>query len=136
VPEKPQDTDGPVPDSLRAELEAWLGTHDHRLIFSTKKGRAFRRSCEVIQNILVRVRTAAEIPDLTFRMCRTAFSTLFEGNIRDAQEILGHYSEEFTRKYYQKAIPERAAAAVNDLDRRLKVVEIRKKTDEDLEKVG
>ena len=76
--------------------------------------------------MLKRAREAAGIPDLTFRMCRTTFSTLFEGNIKDAQVILGHHSEEFTRKRYQKAITERAAAAVKDLEQRLrqKVVEM------------
>jgi integrase len=60
-------------------------------------------------------------------MCRTTFATLFEGDLRDAQEILGHHSEAFTLRVYRKPIAERQRRAVEDLDARLKVVEIKRK---------
>ena len=44
-------------------------------------------------------RTAANIPDLTFRMCRTTFATLFEGDIKDAQEMVGHHSQRLLSKF-------------------------------------
>jgi integrase len=44
------------------------------------------------------------VPHLTFRHCRTTFATLYEGDPRDRQAILGHHSEEFTRRVYQKPI--------------------------------
>jgi integrase len=117
----------PIPESLHAELVEWLGTHENRLMFPSVTGKIYRRASKTVNEILPRARAATGIKDLTFRMCRTTFATLFDGNIRDAQEILGHHSEEFTRKHYQKAISERAAAAVDDLDRKLKVIEMPKK---------
>ena len=77
--------------------------------------------------IVERARTAAQIPDLTFRMCRTTFATLFEGDIRDAQAILGHHSPAFPLPVYRKPISARSQTAVEDLDRRLKVVPIKKR---------
>ena len=35
---------------------------------------------------------------------RTTFATLYEGDPRDRQAILGRHSEEFTRRIYQKPI--------------------------------
>ena len=70
-------------------------------------------------------RPVAKIPDLTFRMCRTTFATLFEGDIRDAQEILGHHSPGFTLAVYRKPIAARQQGAVDAMDQRLRnVVEI------------
>jgi integrase len=71
-------------------------------------------------------RKAAQIPDLTFRMCRTTFATLFEGDIRDAQAMLGHHSPAFTLKVYRKPVTARQQSAVEELDRRLKVIPIKK----------
>ena len=49
---------------------------------------------------------------MTFRHCRTTFATLFEGDPRDRQAILGHHSEELTRREYQKPIAARQKASV------------------------
>jgi integrase len=118
----------PIPPSLRAELEEWLTTHDWSLVFPSLRGKVYHRQAQAIEDLLKRGRDAAGIPDLTFRMCRTTFATLFDGNIRDAQEILGHHSEQFTRQRYQRAIAERAAAAVAQMDERLgRVVEMPRK---------
>lgn len=120
----------PVPVSLKAELDTWLegrpGAPD-ALIFSAPHGGPISHE-GYGRDILARVRTAAEIPDLNFRMCRTTFATLYNGDLKDAQEILGHHSAAFTLERYRKPLPERAAAASEDLDARLsaKVVPIRK----------
>jgi hypothetical protein len=42
-----------------------------------------------------------------------------EGDPRDRQAILGHHSEEFTRRVYQKPIRDRQKASVNALEARL-----------------
>ena len=51
-------------------------------------------------------RKAAKIPDLTFRMLRTTFATLYNGDLKDAQEILGHHSAAFTLERYRKPLPD------------------------------
>jgi integrase len=79
--------------------------------------------------MLDRTRNAAAIPKLTFRRCRTTFGTLYEGDAKDRQAILGHHSEQFTQAVYQKAIPARQQASVEELESRLagKVVEMPKR---------
>jgi integrase len=114
----------PLPSSLRAELEEWLSTHENNVIFPRPNGSIDRRSSRRLEQIVSRGRKAASIPDLTFRMCRTTFATLFEGDIRDAQEILGHHSSAFTLQVYRKPISARQQAFVEALDRRLRVVTI------------
>lgn len=79
-----------------------------------------------MRDMVDRARVAAAIPDLTPRMCRTTFATLFEGDIKDAQAILGHHSAAFTLQAYRKPIAARQTAAIEALDQRLKVVPIRK----------
>jgi integrase len=120
----------PVPASLRAELEDWIARLPEQgpdaVIFPNAVRRMGRRSG--LRTMLVRARTSASIPDLDFRMCRRTFATLYEGDVKDVQEILGHHSAELTMEHYKKAIPERQRQAVEELDRRLaKVIPIRKK---------
>ena len=67
------------------------------------------------------------IPDLTFRMCRTTFASLFEGDEADRSSIMGHTNTKFTLEVYRKPPQERRQRSVEDLDRRLKVVEMPKK---------
>ena len=55
-------------------------------------------------------------------MCRTTFTTLFDGDIRDAHAQLGHHSSAFTLQVYRKPVATRQQASIEDLDRRLKVV--------------
>lgn len=71
----------------------------------------------------------AEIPDLTFRACRTTFATLYEGDPRDAQAILGHSTVDLTMRIYRKPIAARQQASVEELDARLspKVITITEK---------
>jgi len=82
----------PIPSS-RAEVEEWLATHSHRLMFPTNDGamweRTTRRNDGLLEAMLRRARSATKIPDLTFRMCRTTLATLFEGDIADVQASLG-----------------------------------------------
>ena len=94
----------PIPASLREELEEWLKTHPYNLVFPSVDGKMGRRSDHYMREMIERARAAAKIPDLTPRMCRTTFSTLFEGDIRDAQEILGHHSTAFTLQVYRKPL--------------------------------
>jgi len=115
----------PLPASLREELGACVASHQHRLIFPHPDGKMARYDDGHMQEMRDRARAAAEIPDLTFRMCRTTFATLFDGDIRDAQAILGHHSPAFTLQVYRKPISARQQKAVDELDSKLKVVPIR-----------
>jgi|SRR5579871_301790 len=117
----------PLCESLRAELQEWLASHPHYLVFTTPGGKMMRRSDIYMRAIQETARTAAGISDLTYRMCRTTFATLFEGDIRDAQEILGHHSAAFTLQVYRKPVAARQQGAVDAMDKRLRnVVEIRR----------
>jgi integrase len=85
------------------------------------------RSSDAIRAIVKGARAAAGIPDLTPRMCRTTFATLFAGDPRDIQDILGHSTVNLTMAVYRKPIAARQLAAAEELDARLsgKVVPIR-----------
>jgi integrase len=113
-------------DSLRGELEEWLTSHSNRLIFPSPTGKVYQRSRDEIQAILDRGR-AVGIPDLTFRMCRTTFASLYLGDEADRSSIMGHTSTAFTLERYRKPIMERRHNSIEELDRRLKVVRIDKK---------
>jgi integrase len=114
----------PIPASLRAELEEWLATHSHRLMFPTDDGDApSQRSSSRCHGKASAHR--GQIPDLTFRMCRTTFATLFEGDIADVQASFGHHPAEFTLRHDRKSVTARHQAAVGELDRKLKVVPIK-----------
>ena len=112
---------------LRAELEAWLGTHTSRLVFPSANGTLYRRSSKEIQAIVARGRKVG-IPDLQYRMCRTTFASLYDGDEADRTSIMGHYSTKFTLERYRKPVQVRRQQAVENLDRRFqKVVEMPKK---------
>jgi integrase len=119
----------PIPTSLQAEIANWLTGRPEApdtLLFVAPRGGVISAGIAG-RFILERVRVAAGIPDLTFRMCRTTFATLFNGDMRDAQDILGHHSAAFTLEHYRKPVTERMVAAIEELDQRLtKVVPIRK----------
>jgi hypothetical protein len=61
-----------------------------------------------------------------FRMCRTT-GTLYDGGLKDCQDILDHHSGAFTLERYRKPVAERAAAS-EEVDAKLsaKLVPIRK----------
>jgi integrase len=90
-------------------------------VFPSPKGKIQRRSDGIMMKLLDRARRRPK-SDLKFRMCRTTFATLFEGDIRDAQAILGHHSPTCTLQIYRKPVTARRQAAVNDLEKRLHVV--------------
>jgi integrase len=116
-----------LPASLRAELEAWLTTHTSNLVFPSSTGTLYRRSSKEIQAIVTRGREVG-IPDLQYRMCRTTFASLFEGDEADRTSIMGHHSTKFTLERYRKPVQDRRQQAVENLDKRFqKVVEITKK---------
>ena len=106
---------------LRAELESWLGTHTSRLVFPSAAGTLYRRSSKEIQAIVSRGRKVG-IPDLQYRMCRTTFATLFEGDEADRTSIMGHHSTQFTLTRYRKPIMERRQKSIEELDQRIKKV--------------
>jgi integrase len=108
----------PIPDSLRRELEDWNRTVDGELMFPNHKGAMYSRDVRALRDFLKAGRAAAAVPHLTFRHCRTTFATLFEGDPRDRQAILGHHSEEFTARVYQKPIIDRQKASVEGLEAR------------------
>jgi hypothetical protein len=115
---------------LKAELQSWLQDRpaepDTPIFPEPRSGPISHEGYG--RDILARARKASKIADLNFRMCRTTFATQYNGDLKDAQEILGHHSAAFTLERYRKPLPERAAAASEDLDARLsaKVVPIRK----------
>lgn len=119
----------PLPDSLRREIEEWAKAIEGEDLFPNSLGAMFRRTSGTLQEVQARARAAARIPDLTFRMCRTTFATLFDGDTRDIQEILGHATPDVTTKFYTKGIAARQKTAIEHMDARLskKVVAIRKK---------
>lgn len=107
----------PLAPALRIDLEAWAATCDGPMLFP---GRCARYQCNrELREMLDRARIAAAITDLTFRMCRTTFATLFEGHLADVQEILGHHTAAFTPEKYKRAVPLRQQAAVEELETRL-----------------
>jgi integrase len=117
----------PLADSLRAEVDEWLGTHSNDLFFPNRDGGIYRRTSSHVESILDRGK--ALIPDLTFRMCRTTFGSLFEGDEGDRTSIMGHHSPDFTLKVYRKGVSDRSKSSVEDLDRRIrskKVIEIKR----------
>ena len=120
----------PIPATLRAELDEWLaGRPDatDALIFTAPHGGMISHD-GYGRDILMRAQNASKIEDLTFRMCRTTFATLFNGDVKDLQNILGHHSAEFSLEHYRKGVSERAAGAIEEMDKRLtKVIPIRKK---------
>jgi integrase len=93
------------------------------LVAEWLRGHVYQRSRQEIDDILERGR-AVGIPDLTFRMCRTTFATLFDGDEADRSSIMGHTSTKFTLERYRKPIMERRQRSVEEMDRRLKVVPI------------
>lgn len=113
-----------LPESLRAELDEWMAGRSHRLMFPSTTGKVCRLSADEIQAILTRGRVI--IPGLTFRQCRTTFATLFEGDEADRSSIMGHTSAAFTLARYRKPIEERRQRSIEELDRRLKIVSIKR----------
>jgi integrase len=117
-----------LPNSLRAELVKWLNSHTSHLVFPSSNGHVYRRSSKEIQAIVARGR-ALGIPDLTYRMCRTTFASLFDGDEADRTSIMGHHSARFTLERYRKPVQDRRQQSVENLDKRFqKVVVMPKKT--------
>ena len=116
----------PIPDSLRREMEEWAAAVPGEILFPNAVGSMFSRASDVIRDLLDRGRAASGLPGFQFRQCRTTFATLYDGHPKDRQAILGHYSEAFTMRVYQRAIAARQQASVEELDARLsgKVVEM------------
>jgi integrase len=114
----------PLSPDLRAELEDWLRTHNHSLVFPAPRGGLYWRNSEKLEEMLERARKLAKIPSLTFKQCRTTFATLVDADVADAQAMLGHHSPAVTLEFYKKAIPTRQQEAVDRLESKLKVVPI------------
>ena len=109
----------PVPVALRQELAEYLGSIEGHLMFPSPWGKVLTLSSDTIRDMLARAREAAGLPGLTFRQSRTTFATLYEGDAKDRQAILGHHSEQFTMAVYRKAIQPRQQASVEELESRL-----------------
>lgn len=115
----------PIPADLRREIGQWDSGHPE-LIFPTLTGKMQTRDGHSMRAILSRGRALAKIPDLKFRMTRTTFATLFDGDLRDAQEIMGHSDLRMTVGTYRKAQAARMQASVDEMNARFtgKVVEL------------
>jgi integrase len=110
----------PLPPLLHGELDRWGASQPGRLLFPNSNGNMDRRASDAMRTILRDVRTAAGIPDLTPRMCRTTFATLFQSDPRDIQDILGHSTVDLTMEVYRRPITSRQVAAVEELEARLR----------------
>jgi integrase len=110
----------PLPPALQAELEQWASTQPGNLIFPNTSGNMDRRASIAMRAILRNIRTGAAIPDLTPRMCRTTFATLFRSDPSDIQGILGHSTVDMTMEFYRKPIAARQVAAAEELEARLR----------------
>lgn len=115
----------PLPASLSEEIQEWLSTHASPLVFPAARGGMLCRAHKHVQEILVRSRAAASIADLTFKMCRTTFATMFVGDIKDVQAILGHHSAAFTLRNYKKFIAGRQQRSVEKMDRKFRSSKVR-----------
>ena len=118
----------PVTETLCSEIEAWAAGHEFKPLFPSRTGGLLSRHGTQIASLLSESRTVAGIPDLTFRMCRTTFATLFDGDIKDVQAILGHSTLDLTVGVYRRLNQERQLASVLELEARLvgKVVPIKR----------
>jgi integrase len=121
----------PLPPKLRVELEAWAAetSKASHLIFPGDRGELASRKSMSTERALTEMRKLSGIHDLTWRQCRTTFATLFRGDPRDIQAILGHSTVDLTMNIYRKPIVERQQAAVKELEARLsgKVVPMKKR---------
>jgi integrase len=117
----------PLPAVLRSELGDWARSIAGELLFPNRNGGMLNRKGEEVTPMFKRARKAAGIPDLTFRMCRTTFATLYDGDPRDLQESLGHSSLKVTMGVYRKPRAERQQVSADELEARLakKVVPIK-----------
>jgi integrase len=113
---------------LRSELEQWAASQSGELLFPNREGKMDKRSSDAMRTIYGDVRAASKIPDLTPRMCRTTFATLFQGDPRDVQDILGHSTVNLTMEVYRRPIMARQQVAVDELEGRLtgKVISLEK----------
>lgn len=109
----------PIPATLRQEIIEYANTVLSDLLFPSVNGNMQRRSNKDICRMVKAARAAAGIPDLTPRMCRTTFATLFNSDPSDVQAILGHSSIDTTSQFYRKGIVSRQQLAVEELDSRL-----------------
>lgn len=111
----------PIPLSLERELKDWLdksvAPEPDALLFPASDGKPM--STWPLYEIEKEARRLSGIPGLTFRMCRTTFGTLLQGDIKDVQQLMGHASPLITMEHYRRGIPEHQRQAVADLDHRL-----------------
>jgi integrase len=110
----------PLPAALHGELENWAASQPGALMFPNGRGGMDRRASDTMRDIVRKVRLASGIPDLTPRMCRTTFATLFDADPRDVQDILGHSSVNLTMEVYRRPITSRQLAAMEEYEARLR----------------
>jgi integrase len=115
-----------IPDSLWRDIKQHAATVEGEALFPNTVGGLHYRFDPTIRGILKRARKAAGIPDLTFRMCRTTFATLYDGDYRDLQDTLGHSTVDITSGVYRKPQAARQKANIEELEARLtgKVVQM------------
>jgi len=119
----------PLAPELRKDIEQWAEPVDSGLLFPTEIGRMFWRQSETVEAFIKHGRDLAGIPDLTPRMCRTTFATLWSGDPSDVQGILGHHNLKLTMDVYRKPVSDRQQATVQDLEARFsgKVVPMKRR---------
>jgi integrase len=101
-------------------LERWAASQPpDGLLFPNSRQKMDTRSGDAMRAIYGNIRTSTKIPDLTPRMCRTTFATLFQGDPRDVQDILGHSTVNLTMEFYRRPIAARQQASVEELEARL-----------------
>lgn len=107
----------PIASGLRAELDMWRESSTSHLVFQRDGGGMYGRYHREIRSLLERAKKI--IPDVTFHMCRRTFSTLYEGDLKDLQNMLGHAKIDMTMEHYKKGIMDRAQIGVDELERKL-----------------
>jgi integrase len=108
-----------IPDQLRRELIEWGEQQIGDLIFPNRSGRMFASHGKTLDILLRKAREDSKVPHLTYRACRTTFATLYDGDARDLQGMLGHAKLDTSMKFYRKPIFSRQQAAVDAMEARL-----------------
>lgn len=104
----------PLSPLLAAELAALAG--------ATEPGRRLFMEWGSVTYLQVKLkaRFAGIVPGFCLRRCRTTCATEYRGDVADVQALLGHAQAEMTLERYRRAVPERMAQSVEELESRMR----------------
>lgn len=101
-----------VPPRLAVELAA-MACGAHEPLFA-EDGLPWRP-----QSLRRHLQRVVGLPGFDLRRCRATFASHFAGDITDAAGQLGHSKIDTTSTHYRRPVPERLAAAVEELEARV-----------------